>query len=294
MLNTYMKEKRQVIDEVLEEYLDRIKYPVVIAEGMKYSVLNGGKRLRPLLLLMTLEALGKDEKDGYATAAAIEMIHSYSLVHDDLPALDNDDYRRGKPTTHKKYGEAEAILIGDALLTHSFNLASAGNGHLSGEKIAKLIAKISEYAGVLGMIGGQMIDIESEGKEIELPTLQYIHTHKTGMLIKLPVESACIIGEASEETTEKLVRYAELIGLTFQIKDDILDIEGDFEKIGKPVGSDEELKKSTYPQIFGMEKTKEILDEKTEKAKTLAVEALGEEKARLFVELADFIAKRES
>lgn len=294
MLNTYMKEKRKVIDEVMEGYLNKLKYPSVIAEGMKYSLLNGGKRLRPMLLLMTLEALGADEKKGYATATAIEMIHSYSLVHDDLPALDNDDYRRGKLTTHKKFGEAEAILIGDALLTHSFNIISAGNIDLGGEKIARLVALTSSYAGINGMIGGQMIDIESEGKEIDLPTLQYIHTHKTGMMIKLPVEAACIIGEAAEETTAKLVEYSELIGLAFQIKDDILDIEGEFEKIGKPVGSDEELEKSTYPQIFGLEKTKEILSEKMEKAKAVAVEALGEEKAELFTALADFIGNREN
>lgn len=294
MLKIYMNEKREKIDEVIEEHLSKLKYPTVIAEGMKYSVLNGGKRLRPLLLLMTLEALGRDESLGYSTATAIEMIHSYSLVHDDLPALDNDDYRRGKPTTHKKYGEAEAILIGDALLTHSFNVVSAGNMHLTGDKIAKLVALTSEYAGVNGMIGGQMIDIESEGKEIELPILQYIHTHKTGMMIKLPVEAACIIGEADPETTDKLIEYSELIGLAFQIKDDILDVEGEFEKLGKPVGSDEELEKSTYPQIFGMEKAKEILEEKIEKAKLVAGEALGDEKARMFVELADYIGSRES
>lgn len=294
MLKTYMMEKREKIDEVIGEHLDKLKYPAVIAEGMRYSVLNGGKRLRPMLLLMTLEALGADENLGYSTATAIEMIHSYSLVHDDLPALDNDDYRRGKPTTHKKYGEAEAILIGDALLTHSFNVVSAGNMHLSGDKIAKLVALTSEYAGINGMIGGQMVDIESEGREIELPTLQYIHTHKTGMMIKLPVEAACIIGEADEETREKLTEYSELIGLAFQIKDDILDVEGEFEKLGKPVGSDEELEKSTYPQIFGMERAKEILDEKIEKAKAVAVEALGDEGAGMFIELADYIGKRDN
>ncbi len=294
MLKTYMIQKREKIDEVIGEHLAKLKYPEVIAEGMRYSVLNGGKRLRPMLLLMTLEALGVDESLGYSTATAIEMIHSYSLVHDDLPALDNDDYRRGKPTTHKKYGEAEAILIGDALLTHSFNVVSAGNMHLSGDKIARLVALTSEYAGVNGMIGGQMVDIQSEGKEIELPTLQYIHTHKTGMMIKLPVEAACIIGEAETETTAKLTEYSELIGLAFQIKDDILDVEGEFEKLGKPVGSDEELQKSTYPQIFGMERAKEILDEKIERAKTVALEALGEERAEIFVELADYIGKRDN
>lgn len=294
MIKTYMSEKRKKIDKIMEEHFDKLKYPNVIAEGMKYSVLNGGKRLRPILLLMTLEALGESEDLGYSTAIAIEMIHSYSLVHDDLPALDNDDYRRGKPTTHKKFGEAEAILIGDSLLTHSFYLASAENSHLSGDKVAKLIGLISKAAGIGGMIGGQMIDIESEGKQIELPTLQYIHTHKTGMMIKLPVEAACVIADTDKAIADKLIKYSELIGLTFQIKDDILDVEGDFEKIGKPVGSDEALDKSTYPQIFGMKKAKEILEEKTSKAKELAIEALGEEKSKLFIELADFIATRDN
>ncbi len=293
MLKNYMKEKREKIDEVLKGYLDELQYPLVISEGMKYSVLNGGKRLRPLLLLMTLDALDTNENLGYASAAAIEFIHSYSLVHDDLPALDNDEYRRGKLTTHKKFGEAEAILIGDALLTYAFNVASIGNKDLSGDKVAKIIGKISAYSGVNGMIGGQMIDIESEGREIDLPTLQYIHTHKTGMLIKLPVEIACIIGDVERDVSEKLVQYAEIIGLTFQIKDDILDVEGDFDKLGKPVGSDIELEKSTYPKIFGMQRAKEMLLEKTEKAKKVVVEALGDEKSRLFVELADYIAKRD-
>lgn len=294
MIKTYMSEKRKKIDKVIEDHFATLKYPSVIAEGMKYSVLNGGKRLRPILLLMTLDALGENEDLGYSTAVAIEMIHSYSLVHDDLPALDNDDYRRGKPTTHKKFGEAEAILIGDSLLTHSFYLASAENTHLSGDKVAKLVGLISKAAGIGGMIGGQMIDIESEGKQIDLPTLQYIHTHKTGMMIRLPMEAACVIANADKDVTDKLIKYSELIGLTFQIKDDILDVEGDFEKIGKPVGSDEALEKSTYPQIFGMKKAKEILEEKTSKAKEIITEALGKEKSILFVELADFIATRDN
>lgn len=288
-MKEYLKERRDLVDLVIEEYLDELKYPKIISEGMKYSVLNGGKRLRPILLLMTLDLLGVQEKKGIPMSVAIEMIHSYSLVHDDLPALDNDDYRRGKFSTHKKFGEAEAILIGDALLTHSFNLITRED--IDPAKIVELIKLTSSYAGVNGMIGGQMVDIESEGKEIDLPTLQYIHTHKTGKLLMLPIECACIIAGVKTEKRDALKRYAELIGLAFQIKDDILDIEGTFEEMGKPVGSDQELLKSTYPSIFGMEKTKQILDEKVEEAKKIMSDVFGD-KAKWHIELADYIENR--
>jgi geranylgeranyl diphosphate synthase type II len=285
----YLEERRVLIDYAIKDYLDEVKYPKVIADGMNYAVLNGGKRLRPILLLMTLDLFGIREKRGIPMSVAIELIHSYSLVHDDLPALDNDDYRRGKFSTHKKFGEAEGILIGDALLTHSFNLITRED--IEPSKIVELIKLTSSYAGVNGMIGGQMVDIESEGEEIDLPTLQYIHTHKTGKLLMLPIESACIIAGVEDEKREVLKKYAELIGLAFQIKDDILDVEGTFEEIGKPVGSDEKLNKSTYPSIFGMEKTKEILSEKVEEAKKIMVEAFGE-KAKWHMELADYIGNR--
>jgi len=288
-MKEYLKERRILVDLVIEEYLNEIKYPKIIAEGMKYSVLNGGKRLRPILLLMTLDLLGVQEKNGLPMSVAIEMIHSYSLVHDDLPALDNDDYRRGKFSAHKKFGEAEAILIGDALLTHAFNLIT--REELEPSKVVEMVKLTSNYAGVNGMIGGQMVDVESEGKEIELPTLQYIHTHKTGKLLMLPVECACIIAGIESEKREILKKYAELIGLAFQIKDDILDIEGTFEEIGKPVGSDRELLKSTYPSIFGMEKTKEILSGKIEEAKQIMFDAFGD-KAKWHMELADYIGNR--
>ncbi|MGB6127938.1 MAG: polyprenyl synthetase family protein [Psychrilyobacter sp.] len=288
-MKEYLKEKRTLVDLVIEEYLDEIKYPKIIAEGMKYSVLNGGKRLRPILLLMTLDLLGVQEKNGLPMSVAIEMIHSYSLVHDDLPALDNDDYRRGKFSTHKKFGEAEAILIGDALLTHAFNLITRED--LEPSKIVEMVKLTSTYAGVNGMIGGQMVDVESERKEIDLPTLQYIHTHKTGKLLMLPIECACIIAGIEDHKKEVLKKYAELIGLAFQIKDDILDIEGTFEEIGKPVGSDRELLKSTYPSIFGIEKTKEILIGKIEEAKQIMFDTFGD-KAKWHMELADYIGNR--
>ena len=211
MLKNYLKEKRELVDTNIERYLNRLEYPLVIAEGMKYSVLNGGKRLRPILLLMILELYGKSLELGLPIAVAIEMIHSYSLVHDDLPALDNDDYRRGKLTTHRKYGEAQAILIGDSLLTHSFSLIADESKGVSSEKLVKIIGKVSRYAGINGMIGGQMIDIESEKKQVSFEVLKYIHSNKTGKLIKLPVEVGAILCDATQREFEALSKYSELI-----------------------------------------------------------------------------------
>ena len=257
---------------------------------MKYAVLNGGKRLRPILLFMVLDILDCEKEMGVASAAAIEMIHSYSLVHDDLPALDNDDYRRGKLTTHKKFGEAEGILIGDALLTHAFYILTEKNKHLPAEKIVEIVRLTSSYAGINGMIGGQMMDIASEGKKIDLEILKYIHSNKTGKLMKLPVELACIIGDADREEREILIRFSDLIGLAFQIKDDILDIEGDFSTLGKPVGSDIELGKSTYPALIGMAESKVLLKETIAEAKTIVAEKFGVEKSNILLELADYIS----
>ena len=294
MLKEYLKEKKSLVEKTIDEYLSEFKYPVQIAEGMKYAVLNGGKRIRPILILMVLDLLGKDEKLGLPSGAALEMIHSYSLVHDDLPALDNDDYRRGKLTTHKKFGEAEGILIGDALLTHAFNVLTEKNKDISAEKIVEIVKLTSSYAGIDGMIGGQMIDIESEGKKISLETLKYIHRNKTGKLLKLPVEIACVLADVSKDIREKLEEYAELIGLAFQIKDDILDVEGDFEKLGKPIGSDAEIEKATYPSMVGMEKSKDLLNEITERAKSIIADNFSKERGQLLTELADFIKNREN
>lgn len=288
----YLDEHKKLIESSIDSYLAELTYPEVIAEGMKYAILNGGKRLRPILLFMTLDILGKDKTKGTASGVGIEMIHSYSLVHDDLPALDNDDFRRGKLTTHKKFGEAEGILIGDALLTHAFYILTARNSYLAPEQIVEIVKLTSSYAGINGMIGGQMMDIASEGKRIDMETLKYIHSNKTGKLIKLPVEIGCIIGEATPEEKETLIKFAELIGLAFQIKDDILDIEGDFLTLGKPVGSDQELEKSTYPALIGLNESKELLKNTIEEAKSILVERFGEEKSAILLKLADYIGNR--
>ena len=289
----YLKEKTNFFETELKKELQELSYPETIAKGMEYAVLNGGKRLRPFLLFATLELLNEDINKGVKSAIALEMIHSYSLVHDDLLALDNDDYRRGKLTTHKVFGEAEGILIGDSLLTYTFYVLSQKNLELlSSEQIVDIISKTSEYAGINGMIGGQMIDIQSENKKIDLETLKYIHSHKTGKLIKLPIEIACIIANVEKDKREVLEEYADLIGLAFQVKDDILDVEGTFEDLGKPVGSDVDLHKATYPSILGMEESKKILNNTVEKAKQIIKNKFGEEKGKILISLADFIKER--
>ena len=289
----YLKEKTDFFETELKKELQKLSYPETIAKGMEYATLNGGKRLRPFLLFITLELLNQNIEKGIKSAIALEMIHSYSLVHDDLPALDNDDYRRGKLTTHKVFGEAEGILIGDSLLTYAFYVLSQKNLELlSSEQIVNIISKTSEYAGINGMIGGQMIDIESENKKIDLEALKYIHSHKTGKLIKLPIEIACIIANVEKDKKEVLEEYADLIGLAFQVKDDILDVEGTFEDLGKPVGSDVDLHKSTYPSILGMEESKKILNNTVEKAKEIIKNKFGDEKGKNLISLADFIKDR--
>ena len=289
----YLKEKTDFFETELKKELQKLSYPETIAKGMEYAVLNGGKRLRPFLLFATLDLLNEDISKGVKSAIALEMIHSYSLVHDDLPALDNDDYRRGKLTTHKVFGEAEGILIGDSLLTYAFYVLSQKNlEFLSFEQIVNIISKTSEYAGINGMIGGQMIDIQSENKKIDFETLKYIHSHKTGKLIKLPIEIACLIANVKKDKREILEEYADLIGIAFQVKDDILDVEGTFEELGKPVGSDVDLHKATYPSILGMEESKKILNDTVEKAKEIIKNKFGEEKGKNLISLADFIKNR--
>ena len=277
----YLKEKTIFFENELKKELAELSYPETISKGMEYAILNGGKRLRPILLFITLELLGVDIKKGIKSAIALEMIHSYSLVHDDLPALDNDDYRRGKLTTHKVFGEAQGILIGDSLLTYAFYMLSQKNLNLlSAEQIVNIISKTAEYSGINGMIGGQIVDIESENKKIDFE------------LLKLPIEIACITANAEDNVKEVLEEYAELIGLAFQVKDDILDVEGTFEDLGKPIGSDEHLHKATYPSIFGMENSKEILNETVEKAKNIIRNKFGEDRGKILISLADFIKNR--
>lgn len=264
----YLKTRKAAIDSVLPTYIERLNAPKIIKESMLYSLNAGGKRLRPMLLLAVLHSYGKEEKIGYPVACAVELIHTYSLIHDDLPCMDNDDFRRGKPTNHKVYGEAIAVLAGDGLLTESFRLIADAE-ELSDRVKLTLISELSKAAGAEGMVGGQVADMEGENKQLTLKQLEYIHEHKTAKLLAFSIIAGAIIAEASIEEINKLKEFAYHIGIAFQIKDDILDVEGDEEKIGKPVGSDEENKKTTYLSVLSLEGAKKKLSEHIETSKAI-------------------------
>ncbi len=262
------KEKQAFYTGIIEESLANSipienQYYMSLKEAMYYSLMAGGKRLRPSLALATAEMLGKEPREVVAFGCAIEMIHTYSLIHDDLPAMDNDDYRRGKLTNHKVYGEAMAILAGDSLLNLAYETMI--KDALNGNSMAKLKAMevIAQYAGSLGMIGGQVIDLMGEGRKVGTDELSTMHRLKTGALIKAPVEAAAIISGAAEEQFAALSNYAANLGLAFQIKDDILDVEGSMEDMGKKPGSDALCNKSTYVTLYGLEKSKQLLQEVT-------------------------------
>lgn len=269
-LKQYLQEKAGEVDKALSTLLpERWVYPEIIHEAMRYSLFAGGKRLRPILCLASAEALGKESDNLLPVACSLEMIHTYSLIHDDLPAMDDDDYRRGKLTNHKVFGEGIAILAGDALLTRAFELlAEVGCQAESSLKPVALqvICEVARAAGSLGMIGGQVVDLVSEGQPIERETLTYIHTHKTGALFTASVRAGALMSGASEQELEALTVYAENFGLAFQITDDLLDVTGDETKLGKPVGSDERNKKATYPSLYGLEKSRELAREAVAKA----------------------------
>lgn len=267
-LKQYLQERALLVDEHLSTLLPReTEYPQIIHEAMQYSIFAGGKRLRPIMCLAGVEALGKEYEPYLPVACALEMIHTYSLIHDDLPAMDNDDYRRGKLTSHKVYGEDIAILAGDALLTHAFEvLATAAEGLPEEKRMLRVIREVAIASGTRGMIGGQVVDVQSEGKVITPLTLNYIHTHKTGALFRAAVRSGALLTGASENELSALTEYAECFGLVFQITDDLLDILGDEKILGKPVGSDEKNQKGTYPSLYGVEKSKELAREAVDKA----------------------------
>lgn len=291
-LAAILADRRRQVEEALERWLPlQEDYPPKIHEAMRYSVFAGGKRLRPILALLTCDAVGGSLEDAIPAAAALEMVHTYSLIHDDLPAMDDDDYRRGRRTCHRVYGEAIAILAGDALLTHAFQvLAGARSTRLPPEGRLQIIAEIAEAAGSRGMVGGQAMDILAEGRDIDHPTLLYLHTHKTGALIRASVRVGGIAGGAEEEQLQALTRYAERVGLAFQIVDDILDIEGATAEMGKTAGSDLRRKKATYPAIMGLEESRRQAAHLLEEAKN-ALRPLAE-KGAILAALADFVGSR--
>jgi geranylgeranyl diphosphate synthase type II len=261
---------------------------------MRYSIFAGGKRIRPILMIAACESVGGDPERVMSAACAMEMIHTYSLIHDDLPAMDDDDFRRGRPTNHKVFGEATAILAGDALLTEAFILLSnpEANREIDPEIIRRVVHTIARCAGSLGMVGGQVVDMESEGKKIDFPTLEYIHTHKTGALILASIQAGALIGGADDRAFAALTRYGEAAGLAFQVADDILDVVGDQAQLGKDVGSDQARGKATYVALLGLEEARRRALELRDVALT-ALDALGEP-AEPLRSIASYIVDRSS
>lgn len=290
-----LKEYVEVVNTALNDFVQERNTPEkTIYSAMKYSLMAGGKRLRPVLALAVTEMLEGNMVEVLPYACAVEMIHTYSLIHDDLPAMDNDDYRRGRLTNHKVYGEAMAILAGDALLNCAFE-TMADAAALHGDKIiqkVKAMSIIAASAGTRGMIGGQVVDLESEGKAIPEGLLEYMHKCKTGALIKAPIMAAAVMADADAESMRSLELFAEKIGLAFQIKDDIMDVEGSLEEMGKASGSDKANGKSTFVTLYGLDKSKEMLCTITNEA-LQCLEKFGR-KAEFLIQLAEYLMRRKN
>lgn len=288
-----LKTKSAYIEDLLKQYMPKEEgYQKTIFEAMNYSLSSGGKRLRPILTLESAKIIGGDVKEVIPFCVAIEMIHTYSLIHDDLPAMDNDDFRRGKPTNHKVFGDGMATLAGDALLNYAFEIMLKESlGKENADIRLKAIYEIARGAGIYGMIGGQVVDIESENKSIEKEKLDFIHMNKTAAMIIGCMRAGAIMGNACEDDLQNITKYAKNIGLAFQIVDDILDIVGDEKALGKPVGSDIENHKSTYPSLLGLEKSRCIARQLIEEGKS-SIKDLPSEKDFLN-QLGDYIISRD-
>lgn len=291
-IQRYMKELATRTELRLQELLPESDcYPEVIHEAMRYSIFAGGKRIRPVLCMAACEAVCGDREIALDAACALECIHTYSLIHDDLPGMDNDDYRRGKLTNHKVFGEGMAILAGDALLNYAFEILANLDDGKNSALILQIIREIAKASGEAGMIGGQVVDILSEQKAPNLELLQYIHTHKTGALIVASVRVGAMLGGADQTQLEALTIYAHQLGLAFQITDDILDVIGDSNKIGKPVGSDEKNQKATYPTLFGLEQSQQMAKDAVDAAIS-ALSSMGND-ADWLRQLALYLLNRE-
>jgi geranylgeranyl diphosphate synthase type II len=267
-----------------------VTYPERIYEAMRYSLLAGGKRLRPILCLAACELAGGQMVQAMPTACALEMIHTMSLIHDDLPAMDNDDFRRGKPTNHKVYGEDMAILAGDALLAYAFQFIAEQTQQVAAERVLQVIARLANAVAATGLVGGQVVDLESEGKAISIETLEFIHAHKTGALLEVSVVSGAILAGGSEEMIQRLTRFSRDIGLAFQIIDDILDVTATSEQLGKTAGKDLTAAKATYPSLWGLEVSRQKADQLIQSAKQ-QLDPYGHAAVPLQA-LADFITHR--
>lgn len=289
-LSTYLTQQQALVEAALDSSLP-LTYPEKIYEAMRYSLLAGGKRLRPILCLASCELAGGTLEMAMPTACALEMVHTMSLIHDDLPAMDNDDYRRGKLTNHKVYGEDIAILAGDGLLAYAFEFIASNTQNVPAARVLQVIAQLAKAVGAAGLVGGQVVDLESEGKpDIQEETLNFIHTHKTGALLEACVVCGAILAGAESENLHRMSRYAQNIGLAFQIVDDILDITATQEELGKTAGKDIQAQKATYPRLWGLE-------ESSSKARQLIDAAKGElatfgKKANPLIAIADFITTR--
>jgi geranylgeranyl diphosphate synthase type II len=293
-ITLYLKQKKELIDKRLDELLPAdTEYPAIIHQAMRYSTFAGGKRIRPILTLAACQAVKKEKALVLDSGCAMELIHTYSLIHDDLPAMDDDDFRRGKPTSHKKFGEAIAILAGDALLTMGFQILSHAllKSHISNKGL-EIIYEVAQAIGSKGLIGGQVMDLQSEGKQIDLDTILYIHKSKTASLISICVKIGGLLGKAQEDELERLYKYGEKIGLAFQIVDDILDIEGSSDELGKTAGKDQKSLKATFPGVIGLAESKEKASELIHSAIN-SVEPLGDSALPL-IEIARFILRRQN
>jgi geranylgeranyl diphosphate synthase type II len=294
-LKAYMHHCAALVDQSLDQWLPGENVlPHALHKAMRYSIFAGGKRLRPIMMIAASEAVGGTAQQVMHAACAMEMIHTYSLIHDDLPAMDDDDFRRGRPTNHKVYGEAVAILAGDALLTEAFRLLADAkvNQSIPPTTVMRVIELVARFAGSHGMVGGQVVDMESEGKEIDFPTLEYIHTHKTGGLILASIQVGALLGGGDEKQLTALTRFGGAAGLAFQIADDILDVIGDQAELGKDIGSDQARGKATYPSLLGLAEARQRADELCD----IAIEALAPlgPPAKTLQELARYIIDRTS
>ena len=289
-LSRYLSERQSLVEAALDRAI-AVVYPETIYESMRYSLMAGGKRLRPILCLATCEMVGGTLEMAMPTACALEMIHTMSLVHDDLPAMDNDDYRRGKLTNHKVYGDDIAILAGDGLLAYAFEHLAAQTQNVPAERTLQVVVQLAQAVGAAGLVGGQAVDLESEGKpDVTLETLSYIHRHKTGALLEACVISGAILAGVSDADRQPLSRYAQDIGLAFQIVDDVLDITATSAELGKSAGKDLQAQKATYPSFWGIEESKRQANQLVADAK--AQLAPYGDRAQPLLAIADYITAR--
>nr|QEY10178.1 barbata geranylgeranyl diphosphate synthase [Scutellaria barbata] len=290
--NAYVIEKANFVHKALDDAVS-VKNPPMIHEAMRYSLLAGGKRVRPMLCIAACEVVGGHHAAAVPAACAVEMIHTMSLIHDDLPCMDNDDLRRGKPTNHKVFGENVAVLAGDALLAFAFEFIATATRGVEPERVLAAVGELAKAIGTEGLVAGQVVDISSTGNAVGLDTLEFIHIHKTAALLEASVVLGAILGGGSHEQVEKLRTFARKIGLLFQVVDDILDVTKSSEELGKTAGKDLAVDKTTYPKLLGLEKAREFAEALNEEAKEQLVD-FDRSKAAPLVALADYIAHREN